>query len=84
LKTFSQNPESEIDRRRRAKVIGFIIAESSAIGLLLLLGTIALLARFTDSTLTMSINVLTIAAAAAVALIPIIFFAVTPVIPRQR
>ena len=64
-------------------MIGFIIAESSAIGLLLLIGAIALFARLTDSTLTLSINILTIVAAAAVALIPILFFAIAPVLPGQ-
>ncbi|HJT45400.1 MAG TPA: hypothetical protein VJ721_03930 [Chthoniobacterales bacterium] len=65
-------------------MIGFIIAEASAIGLLLLAGTIAVLVRITDSTLAMSINIVTIAAAAAVALIPIICFGITPVIPPRR
>jgi hypothetical protein len=84
VKQSAQNPESEVDRRHRGKVIGFIIAEVSAIGLLLLAGTIALFVRITDSTLALSINIVTIAAAAAVALIPIIFFGIAPVIPRQR
>jgi hypothetical protein len=84
LKKLSQNPKSEVERRHRGKVIGFIIAEASAIGLLLPVGTIALFVRITDSTLALSINIATIAAAAAVALIPIIFFGIVPVIPRNR
>ena len=62
-------------------MIGFLIAEASAIGLLLLVGSLALSARLSDSTLTLLVNVVTIAAAAAVAIIPIIFFAVAPVLP---
>ncbi len=76
--------ESELKRRGRAKLNAFIIAEASALGLLLLAGTIAVSARFTNSTIVLSINVITIVAAAAVALIPIIFFAIRPVLPRER
>jgi len=69
-------------QRRRSKLINFLIAEASAIGLLVLLGTIALSLKPTDPTLAWSINIVTIAAAAAVALIPILFFAIAPVLPR--
>jgi hypothetical protein len=79
-----QNAKSGLLLRRRNKVIGFLIAEASAIGLLLLVGSLALTLRITDSTLVLSINVLTIAAGAAVAIIPIIFFAVAPVLPGGR
>ena len=84
MKKSSPSLESDASRRHRRKVIGFIIAEASAIGLLLLTGTIAVLVRITDAILAMSINIVTIAAAAAVALIPIIFFGITPVIPPRR
>ncbi len=77
-----QNEESEFLRRRRSKVIGFIITEGSAIGVLLLAGTFALSSRLADSTLALSVNIVTIAAAAAVAMIPIIFFAIAPILPR--
>jgi len=76
-----QNTKSGLLLRRRSKMIGFLIAEASAIGLLLLVGSLALSARLSDSTLTLLVNVVTIAAAAAVAIIPIIFFAVAPVLP---
>jgi len=69
-------------QRRRSKLINFLIAEASAIGLLVLLGAIALSLKPTDPTLAWSINIVTIAAAAAVALIPILFFAIAPVLPR--
>jgi len=69
-------------QRHRSKVIGFIIAEASAIGLLLLAGSFAVLFRLTDPTLALLVNGVTIAAASAVAIIPIVFFAVAPILPR--
>jgi hypothetical protein len=69
-------------QRHRSKVIGFIIAEASAIGLLLLAGSFAVSFRLTDATLALLVNGVTIIAAAAVAIIPIVFFAVAPILPR--
>jgi hypothetical protein len=74
---------SPILQRHRNKVVGFIIAEASAIGLLLLFGTFAVSLKPADPTLALSINIVTIMAAAAVAIIPIIYFAVAPVLPRE-
>ena len=71
-------------QRHRSKVIGFIVAEASAIGLLLLAGSFAVSFRLTDATLALLVNGVTIAAAAAVAIIPIAFFAVAPVLPGRR
>jgi len=68
--------------RRRSKLIGFIITETSAIGALLLAGICALSLKPTDPTLILSINIVTIIAAAAVAIIPIAFFAIRPILPR--
>ena len=68
--------------RRRAKLIGFIITEASAIGVLLLFGIVAVSLKPADPTLALLINVLTILAGAAVAMIPILFFAIAPVLPR--
>ena len=68
--------------RPRSKILGFIIAEASAVGLLLIAGSFALSVRWSDSPLALSINIVTIAAAAAVAIIPIAFFAITPIQPR--
>jgi hypothetical protein len=76
-----QNAKSGLILQRRNKVVGFLIAEASAIGLLLLVGSLALTVRMSDSTLVLVVNIVTIAAAAAVALIPIIFFAMAPVLP---
>jgi hypothetical protein len=74
---------SQIDsRRRRRKLIGFIIAETSAVIVLLLAGTFVLAANLVDATVIKTMNVVMIGAAAAVAIIPILFFAVAPVMPR--
>jgi hypothetical protein len=83
LKQSDQNENWEFLRRRRSKVIGFIITEASAIGVLLLLGALAVSSRLTDPILAWSVNIMTIAAAAAVAMIPILFFAIAPVLPRE-
>ena len=72
-----------LHQRRRSKLIGFIIAEAVAISLLLIAGAFAVLLRKPDPTLALSINIATIIAAAAVAIIPIIFFAIAPVLPRD-
>ena len=79
-----QSEETEFLQRRRSKLIGFIITEASAIGVLLLAGAFALSSRLADSTLALSVNIVTIAAAAAVAMIPIIFFAIAPILPRRK
>ena len=71
-------------QRYRSKVIGFIVAEASAIGLLLLAGSFAVSFRLTDATLALLVNGVTIVAAVAVAIIPIAFFAVAPVLPGRR
>ena len=71
-------------QRYRSKGIGFIVAEASAIGLLLLAGSFAVSFRLTDATLALLVNGVTIAAAAAVAIIPIAFFAVAPILPGRR
>ena len=70
-----------LNHRRRSKLIGFIIAEAVAIGLLVIAGTFALSLKPADPNLAFSFNIATIAAAAAVAIIPIIFFAIAPVLP---
>ena len=77
-----QNKNSRPVRRLRSKWIGFVIAEAMAIGVLLLAGTLALLLRTTDPTLATLVNIATIAAGAAVAIIPIVFFGMAPILPR--
>lgn len=68
--------------RRRTKLISFLIAEASAIAVFFLAGGIALSFKPTDPTLLLSIDIITVAAACAVALLPILFFAIAPILPR--
>ena len=70
--------------RRRSKVLGFIIAETVAIVILLLAGTFVLSARPVNSTVITALNVVMVAAAVGVATIPIFFFALAPILPRSR
>jgi len=77
-----QNAKSGLLLRRRNKVFGFIIAEGSAIGLLLVAGAVALSLRPANPAWAWFINIITIAAASGVAIIPILFFAIIPVLPR--
>jgi hypothetical protein len=79
-----QKPKSGLLLRRRNKVVGFLITEAVAIGLLLIAGTFALSLKPADPSLALSINIATIVAAAAVALIPIIYFAIAPVLPPDK
>ena len=70
--------------RLRSKILGFIIAETVALGILLAAGTFALSARPVNSTVITALNVVMVAAAGGVATIPIFFFALAPILPRSR
>ena len=69
--------------RRRSKFLGFIIAETVAVGVLLLAGILVLSASPVNSIVTTALNVVMLAAAGGVAIIPILFFALTPILPRD-
>jgi hypothetical protein len=79
-----QNIKSGLLLRRRNKFVGFIITEAVAIGLLLVAGTFAVSLKPANPSVALSINIATIIAAAAVALIPIIYFAIAPVLPHDE
>ena len=68
--------------RRRSKLFSFFIAEVSAIAVFFLAGAIALSFKPTDPALLLSIDIITVAAASAVAILPILFFAIRPILPR--
>ncbi len=70
--------------RRKTKFTRFIICESVTLAILLPLAILGLGRVFSDPTLVMLINILTIAAAVTAALIPILFFALTPTLPRDE
>ena len=68
--------------RRRTKLIRFLIAEISAIAVFFLAAAMALALKPTDPTILLSIDIVTIGAASAVAILPILFFAIRPILPR--
>ena len=71
-------------RRRSTKFTRFIFCESVTLAVLLPLAFLGLGRVFSDPTLVLLVNILTIAAAVTAALIPILFFALTPTLPRDE
>ena len=69
-------------RRRKARMRRFIVYESIAFGILLPVAILGLSIRPENAVLHWTMNILTIAAAFAAALIPIFLFAVTPTLPE--
>jgi hypothetical protein len=69
--------------RRRNKLRGFIIAETVAIAVLLLAGAFVLTAGPVHGTVRTILNVVMLASAGSVATIPILFFALAPILPRS-
>lgn len=83
FEAFAENDEPVIWKRRLSeKMRRFIVCESIAVGVLLPLAIIGLLFHPENPGLHWILNVLTISAAVVSALIPIIFFAVTPTLPE--
>jgi hypothetical protein len=80
--TLETNISNQNRARRRSKVFGFIIAETVAVGVLLLAGVFVLSARPVNSMIITTLNVVMFAAAGSAAVIPILFFAFTPILPR--
>ena len=76
-----ETDEAQLNARRRAKFTAFLISEGAALAILLPLLVLGTVRRFSDPTLATTLNVLTIAAAAAVAIIPILFYALASTIP---
>jgi uncharacterized protein involved in response to NO len=72
------------DSLSRRKVRAFIIAETVAISILVLAGTLVLSAGSVKSTFVTALNVVMFAAALGVAALPIFFFAFAPILPRSR
>lgn len=69
-------------KHRSAKVRRFIAYEAVAVGIFLPLAVLGLLRLFRDPIMILVIDIITIAAAVAATLIPILFFAVAPRLPR--
>ena len=79
-----QNTKSGLLLHRRSKLIGFLIVELSTVAVLIVVGTFAVSLKPADPTLAVLIDIVTIIAAVAVALIPIAFFGIAPILPRAR
>lgn len=78
-------PQDYFERQQRAeKLRRFIICESIAGGLLLLMAALGLSQAFSDPAAIVVVNSLAIAAAAAAMVIPIFFFAVSPMSQTQE
>jgi hypothetical protein len=80
---FAQNNEAPVSKRRdKAKMRRFIACESAALAVLLLLVILGLSRRPDNVALVWIMDISTIASAIAAALIPIIFFAFAPTLPK--
>ena len=82
---FAQSDETPLSKRRRkAKMRRFIACESAALAVLLLLAILGVSRHPDNVALVWIMNILTIASAVAAALIPILFFALTPTLPESE
>ncbi len=82
---FAQSGETALwKRRRKAKMRRFIACESAALAVLLLLAILGVSRHPDNVALVWIMNILTIASAVAAALIPILFFALTPTLPESE
>jgi hypothetical protein len=80
---FAQSGETALSKRRRKeKMRRFMVCETIAVGVLLPLAFLGLMHRPENAALVWIMNIFTIASAVAAALIPILFFAVTPTLPE--
>jgi hypothetical protein len=78
-----QTADSALSKRpRKMKFRRFIVCESAALAVLLSLAIVGLLAPPTNVDLGWILDILTIASAVAAALIPILFYVVTPTLPE--
>ena len=69
-------------RRRRMKFRRFVVYEGAVLAVLLPLVILGLTLNITAPALRWVINIFTIAAAVAAAVIPIVFYAFTPTLPE--
>ena len=73
----------EVQRARRLKFVRFIIWQVAALSVVAGSVALGISQHFTDESLTLVFKLLTISAAVAAAIIPIIFYALPPIIPRS-
>jgi hypothetical protein len=80
---FDPDPELQSKPNRRSPWIRFVILELIALAILILSGWLTLARVHPAPSMVVLLNILTISAAAAVAIIPIIFFAIAPALSRR-
>lgn len=80
---FDPDPEPQSKPNRRSRWIRFVILELVAVSVLIPSGWLTLACVYTDPSMILLLNILTISAAAGVAIIPIIFFAIAPALSRH-
>ncbi len=80
---FAQTRETALsNQRQKMKFRRFIVCESAALGALLALAIVGLSFQPTNAAVAWIINISSIASAVTAALIPIIFYALTPTLPE--
>jgi hypothetical protein len=77
-------PESPRRRRPSAKFKRFLRVEVPAVGALLIFAALGLAHPFNNPVAVVLVNIVTIAVAVVVAVIPIFFFALTPTLPSRE
>lgn len=70
-------------QRRRVKLVWFIGCQALALGVVFALVAVGTTQHFADDSVTLALKILTVVAAAAVAIIPIVFYAMPPTLPRS-
>ena len=80
---FDPDTEAHSKRNRRSRWIRFVMLELLALSVLIPSGWLTLARVYTDPGMILLLNILTISAAGAVAIIPIIFFAIAPALSRH-
>lgn len=82
---FSGSGEDRFTRkRRRNKLIRFIIFETLAFGLLLIAAKLQVTQQYSENSLTFLYKVLMFAAAVAVVIIPVVFYGLPPTLPPTK
>ena len=71
-------------KRRRNKLIRFIIFETLAFGVLLISAKLKVTQQYSENSLSFLYQVVMFAAAVAVVIIPVVFYALPPTLPPTR
>ena len=79
---FAESGQVAMNRRRQMKFRRFVACEAAAFLVLLPLVILGLTLNINAPALRWIMNILTIAAAVAAAIIPIVFYAFTPTLPE--